>query len=281
MNKTDPFVTGQLETFLGAAASKVRSVSAETRADLESEITEAEVVTVIKRLKCGKAGGGDGITAAGIIWIASIIPGVVTNVVLQILRGEASDCERLMTKLLVLIPKSEACKYENYKKLRPIALYNMIHKVAANVLQRRLIAAINKHELLHHTITSYKKEISTIDSLHMLLSLIQNAQHNNKKILICNIDLTSAFDNCSKAATIAVLHMMGFPKSFTNMIINSENGVRINLGTTKDGDNEGNFFKQSSGWPKGNSPELEMTNTFRITGFSAQKLSGRVKSVNI
>ena len=82
----------------------------------------------------------------------------------------------------------------------------------------------------------------------MLLSMIQNAQHNNKKILIAGVDLTSAFDNCSKGATISVLHMMGFPSSFTKMILNSEKGVKINLSTTKDGDNEGNFFEQLLKW---------------------------------
>ena len=226
MNRADPYEPGDLQRFLENSTNLIPRISPETSKEMEAPISTPEVVAAIMKLDLGKAGGVDGVTVGLMKWMARIIPATVTNLVRQIAQGQAKHVAEIFTKSLVLIPKTQDGP-KTIKNLRPIAIYTLCQKVVSSVLQRRLVAASDKHFLLPPEITSYKKGVGTSDSLHLLLSLIANAKHHNKKIFIFNSDIHSAYDCLSRGLVEEIMELMGIPQVFISYMKHSEEGSRI------------------------------------------------------
>lgn len=128
---------------------------------------------------------------------------------------------------------------------RPIALSNVISKIAELLVKNRLEWYIEANNLLASTQYGFRKGRSTIDSISIFVTDIRLALSHNKSVIATFLDLKSAYDSVIIPILKNKLDKLKVPTMLSNFIINMLNGRSVKL------DSSNNFRLLWKGLPQG------------------------------
>ena len=116
--------------------------------------------------------------------------------------------------LMLLIPKSTP------GKVRPIALASCLLKCMAKIIIFRLSYYIENNCLLSPAQFGFRKKLSCLDCLSILIAEIYTAFMENKFIVVVPLDIKGAFDNVNPNILLQVLVNLNIPFKIRMFIFN-------------------------------------------------------------
>jgi hypothetical protein len=177
---------------------------------LNRDITLDEIAQVIRRLKCNKFVGLDGIKAEFLLDTSDMLHvplQIVFNKLLQ--QGYSAS---LSTGVIHALHKgADALQFENY---RGITVGPVLAKVFAMILKARLSSWAKERGLRARGQASFRKDFRTMDNLYILRTLIEQSTHKHKKVYCCFVDFRKAFDTVLRDLLWQVLAEMGIVGRF-------------------------------------------------------------------
>ena len=200
----------------------------ELEMELEPDIMEEEVIWAMKQLASGKSPGIDNITL-------ELLHPLPTNVLTSLCQRIWKSCEwpkEWRRSVFVPIPKKgDTMNCANY---RTIALIPHASKVLLKIIQHRLSSIIERE--LPDEQAGFRKGRGTRDHIANLRWIMEKAREHQKKLYICFIDYSRAFDSIDHAKLWKCLDEMGAPahlcKLIRSLYTDQEATVRTPYGDT-------------------------------------------------
>eukprot|EP00253_Pinus_taeda_P026566 PITA_26566 len=175
--------------------------------------TLAEVEEVVMNMKRGKAPGPDGFTAkfyqAGWKFLGQDILEVVEES-----RLKHRMWSGINSTFLTLIPKTN--NFEEARGFRPIALCNVIYKVIATLVAKRLKPLLPS--IISPEQTGFVEGRQILDGLAVAQEMIHSLNQNKRKGMMIKLDLSKAYDCLNWRYLCAVLEAYGFKKRWIEWI---------------------------------------------------------------
>ena len=159
---------------------------------LNEEITELEVQKAIKKLKCGKACGLDGITA-------EMLKAGGQEVVLFLTRKfnvlfEKGIYTQDWAKAIV-IPIHKKGNTEHVDNYRGVSLLSVVSKCYTSVLNARLYFWLEENAPITVCQAGFRKNYSTVDRIFNLYAIVQKClRKKGQKLCVAFVDFRKAFD---------------------------------------------------------------------------------------
>ena len=185
--------------------------------DLDGEITREEIIKGIDKLKKGKSGGLDEISAE----------------LLQLSKGKIIEfLYTLFNKMFTLgyfplrwavgivVPlhkKGDINEPDNY---RGISLLSITSKIFTGILNRRLYNWAEENEKINREQAGFRKSYSTIDHIFTLHSMVSNCLYGGRrsKFYVCFVDFKKAFDSVNRDRLGEVLERHWVTDRMLNMV---------------------------------------------------------------
>lgn len=136
-------------------------------------------------------------------------------------------------KQALITPVHKGGDLSDVNNYRPISVLTSLSKVIEKLINSRLISYLNKFNILSNSQYGFRREMSTVDAVEALTSLIVDDLDHGKKCLTVFLDLKKAFDTvslpilCRKLETIGI---RGTPlKRFMSYL--DSRSQRVKIGT--------------------------------------------------
>ncbi len=203
---------------------------------LSYSITEEEIATAVKKLKCGKASGPDGITSEIIKACCPVLLPYFRNLFNQILNaGTYPDAwgQGIVTSIH---KKGSTLDPNNY---RGITVSSCPGKVFGTILKKRLNKYCDENNIIDDRQSSHRKKSRTTDNLFILRTLIEKyCITKNEGLFVGFIDFKKAFDSIWHEALFLKLLEKGIGGPFYNIVkdmyTNSTSVVKNSTGELSD-----------------------------------------------
>jgi len=201
------------------------------------------VEETIKKLSANKATGLDGIPAEIYKILAKRDPQNENQTprIVQVLTKGFNDIKNKNTidqipvawnksRMILLHKGGDQYDIANY---RPITLIQIIYKIYATILARRLTDFIEKNNFLSHTQTGFRPERGTAQKLMAVKLAILHAKRLNTELHIVSIDIKKAFDSVEHWAIKMTLGENGLnlPESIVTAIMATLSNTTIQIQT--------------------------------------------------
>jgi hypothetical protein len=99
-----------------------------------------------------------------------------------------------LLKSALVIPVYKNGSHSDPSNYRPISILTVFSKLLEKLFYNRLIAFIEKYEVLHSNQFGFRKSKSTSTALACVLSSLLNKSSSNTKTILALLDLKKAFD---------------------------------------------------------------------------------------
>lgn len=107
---------------------------------------------------------------------------------------------------------------DDSKSYRPIALASCFRKTYENMIKEKIEWFLEHNRLLPESICGFRKGRGTMDALHILINEIQSAFHNNQHVILCSVDVQSAYDNVHISLLIKELREIGISECLVKAV---------------------------------------------------------------
>jgi len=213
--------------------------------ELNFRITEKEVKTVIKNLKCNKAVGLDHIANEMLKSGLDVLCTPLTKIFNIILN---SGHFPTLWRNDYISPIHKAGSQSNPSNYRGITICSNLGKVFTAVLNNRLDNFVEDHKILKEEQIGFRHGSRTADHMFILKALIDKYTKNKEKLYVCFIDLKKAFDSIWRDGMLLKLLKCGISGNFYNIIKSMYADVKC---TVKTCEGFTSFFKSSVGVKQG------------------------------
>ena len=178
-NKEDNYKNGDKEKFLGEnGLSRLGKIDQDLKEKMEADIKEREFEAACQKLNKASATGHDGITANLIMEIKKEYPELIFKTTIGCLEGEA-EAGKHLERLMVFIPKNQSAgARQDYKKFRPISLLNQINKIAAHIINTRLVKALNQANIIPNNMHAYMARHNATNLVRKIKDDIEYINHS-------------------------------------------------------------------------------------------------------
>ena len=113
--------------------------------------------------------------------------------------------------LIYMIPKTSG-QLEELSQWRPITLLNVIYKILAKTIARRLQPYLS--ELIHDTQTGFLQERSIFDNIILFWEMVTIAEVQKQDLAVLFLDFEKAYDRVDWDFMEGTLARMGFPSNW-------------------------------------------------------------------
>ena len=172
-----------------------------------SEITEEEILRVVRALKPDKSAGPD-----------NIVPGLFINCIELIL----PILHKLFDRLFelgefpsdwcnsIIVPLHKRGNINEPTNYRGISLLDVFGKIYTGILNRRITFYVNMFDILPESQSGFRENYSTIDNAFILQSLIDRyISRKGRKLYVAFVDFKQAFDRVNREKMWSVLQKAG------------------------------------------------------------------------
>ena len=218
----DPDLTHKSEEYFND--EYIKSLKREGDEDLDKEIIENEVQSLITSLRNNKACGFDKIFNEYLKYGTENIINLIVkifNVIL--LKGIFS--ENWLFGIVKPIYKNKGSKADpgNY---RGITLVSCLIKLFTGVINKRLSEYLETNNLLNENQTGFRKNYATLDHIFNLHTIIQLCFAKGKKLYCAFVEFAKAFDTVWRKALWFKLLNSGITGKCLNIIVDMYNGIK-------------------------------------------------------
>ena len=184
-----------------------RRVSAQLYERLLLPLSTQEVFKAAKALAKDVCPGLDGLGVQWYLQYWDLIGEGLTKAYQQVLDSGHMPQE-WNDGLIYMIPKSSG-QLEELQHWRPITLLNIIYKILAKTLARRLQPYLS--ELIHDSQTGFMQERSIFDNIILFWEMVAFAEVQNQELAVLFLDFEKAYDRVDWNFMEGTLLKMGFP----------------------------------------------------------------------
>ena len=166
-----------------------------------------EVVKIVHNFEVKNSTGNDNIPVILLKWCIHLIAPILTSIFNKC-GNMGIYPESLKTgKVTPLFKSGDRTDADNF---RPITLLTLINKIFEKLIHEKMVAFINKHEILSNSQYGFRKGHSTSHAVtHLSESVIKHLE-NKKVCALLFIDLKSAFDTVNIHLLLSKLDHYGF-----------------------------------------------------------------------
>ena len=196
----------------------------------EWNITETEVLRVLKRIKKGKSPGPDGLK--GELYAVLAENKTCIEALTRCLRNELDNNKKptqwKMSRTVLIGKKAKPTA----KDFRPLALTDISYKIFMALIRNRIEEQlVNNNEVLEEQ-SGFTNGARIEDNIAIVKYLIDNARKTKKQLIITGIDFSKAFDSVKREKIIETLKLYKIEERIIRAIadIYTEDIVEINLG---------------------------------------------------
>lgn len=176
-------------------------------------VSDSEVESAIKSLKCNKAAGLDEISAEHLKFASKNLIEVLCKCFTSLFIHGVLP-ESLISVVLVPVIKDKSEKLSVKENYRPIALANVLSKVFEIVLLERISCYLNTCPNQF----GFKKKHGTDDCIYVLKEVIDMYNHLNSSSFICFFDASKAFDRVNHSLLFKALTNRRVPSYIVRML---------------------------------------------------------------
>lgn len=191
-----------------------KELSEISRAELNGLITPKEVVEVVKKLPRKSTPGADGIDYK--VW--SMLPkhgDLLSKIFNTWLTNGTIPKEGCVAKVVLLHKKGDENEIRNW---RPISLQQSLTKIFMKILQRRIIDALERDEIMSHMQKGFLRYNGCLEHVQSLIMATENARRHRRDIYGVFYDIENAFGSVPQDLIFKVLELHKFPKALISVI---------------------------------------------------------------
>ena len=188
----------------------------EAEIDLDINVdppTEEEIISSIKAMKSGKAGGKDRVTADMLKVELSRAPGLLQTIFSSVWNSEIAPSS-WETGLIVKLPKKGDLSYCG--NWRGITLLSLTSKVFSRIIFKRLLETVKEH--LRPEQAGFLPGRSCAEHIFILRQILEQSNEWNDTIYANFVDFEKAFDSLHRNSLWKILRHYGIPSKITNII---------------------------------------------------------------
>lgn len=187
----------------------VNKIKKQDLAILNEEITQQEILTVIKNLKSRKSPGLDGFTSEFYKMVGPLIVPEMQSLFNKIMKGGRAPESWRKTEIMIILKQSRDPTDPN--SYRPISLTNQDYKIFAKILANRLEKTLPR--LIGEDQYGFVKGRYIG---HPIRNVINTLHHGNSegRFALLKLDVYKAFDTLSHGYLFQVLSKFGFDGPF-------------------------------------------------------------------
>ena len=172
-------------------------------------LTEAEFTEALRLVKENKAAGPDNLKGEAFIHADAGTKEELRLLLENILNGGAVPSEWCEATIIPIYKKGDPLDPGNY---RGIAIGNVIYKLLAIILNRRLQQHVEDRGILPDTQNGFRSGRSTVDNVAILTQAIHQCIGKRKsKLFALFVDFKTAFDLVNRRLLIDILRRQGIP----------------------------------------------------------------------
>ena len=191
----------------------VQKLSDEDRGFCEQQITEDEIINVLKKLKKNKAPGMDGLPVEFYLKFWYIIGKTIQKVFHQAYNQGIMPYTMRASVISLIFKKGERKLLQNY---RPISLSNTDYKILAFVLNNRLMQVIGS--IVSPDQVGFIKKRFGGQNIRLIEDLLEYTKRFKIEGAIIFLDFRKAFDSLEWTFMIETLNRFNFGPNFTSWI---------------------------------------------------------------
>lgn len=185
--------------------------------------SQHEVSRAIKCMASGKAPGADGLPAEVFKHGGPHLTRHLTHILNQMWHDEEVPQDFRDAQIIHIFKrKGDRSVCDNH---RGIALLSIPGKILARVILNRLSTYVSEIGLLPESQCGFRSGRGTMDMIFTARQLQEKCREQNRDLLAVFVDLTKAFDSVNRPALWAILHKIGCPAKFVNIIRSFHEGM--------------------------------------------------------
>jgi hypothetical protein len=213
------------------------------------EVTEEEILGILKRLPPNKAPGPDRIPNTFLKACRHTLAPTLARLFTACLQKQHHP-NPFKHSITVVLRKPQKPDYTKAGAYRPIALLNTLAKVLEAVAARRISKEAEQRKLLPDSQMGARPGRSTLSAIEFVTEQVHTIWGNNPRMvasMLC-LDISGAFDNVSHQRLIHNLKMKGFPPTITGFV---QSFLKDRTTCLKLGDYKDQARPQPTGIPQG------------------------------
>ncbi len=213
--------------------------------ELDVPITEKEVRSAISKLKKYKSCGYDSLLNKYFMESVDILSLHMCDIFNAVLdSGYFPD----VWSNGVIIPLFKKGNKEDVNNYRGITLVSCFSKIFTSILNRRISDFCERNNVLSDAQFGFREGRSTVDALHLLLSITQRYLNENKRLYCVFVDMKKAFDSVDRNSLWFKLYRSGIQGKMLRVIRDMYSKVKS---CVKSCNTYSDFFNYSVGLRQG------------------------------
>ena len=212
--------------------------------ELDKTITQLEFDSTIKQLKNNKSAGSDNILNEFITNSSNEVKSLILRIFNILLKLEYFP-EIWTTGLITPVYKRGDKNDTNH--YRGITILSLLSKFFTRILTNRIVSFIEERNMFTESQFGFRKSRSTTDCIFIIKGLIDLMFSQGKKLYVCFIDYTKAFDLLHRSAIFAKLLKNGISSKLINIFKSLYSRMKLGV---KD-DPSGQLFSSNIGCLQG------------------------------
>ena len=203
----------EIENVLNSISSNPK-LDEEDRSHLEGELSDSEILTVLKKMKNNKSPGSDGFTAEFFNFFYNDFKVFIRKAINEGYReGKLSVTQR--QGVITCLPKGDKPK-QYLKNWRPITLLNVIYKIASGCIAERVKSVLDK--LISKEQTGFMSGRYIGENTRLIYDILHITDELDIPGLLLIIDFEKAFDSISWKFIGHVLIFLNFGESIKKWV---------------------------------------------------------------
>ncbi|KAK6764050.1 hypothetical protein RB195_024397 [Necator americanus] len=198
---------------LAPSAPELEHVHKPTYAVNEEPPTESEVLVCIQKMKNGKSGGDDEISAEMLKYLSPSGIREMTKIIRSIWINERLPDS---WRHAIIIPLHKKLSVTDPRNYRGISLLRVMYKVLQRIILDRLIK--HREETTRDEQAGFRPGRSTIDQVFIVRRVIEIWQQYSKPMQLAFLDFEAAFDSPHRGRLLNALRADGVPGKFVHLL---------------------------------------------------------------
>ena len=210
--------TNSIEEFLGDLKNcnevLSRKLTADEKSNLEKDVTEEELLEVLKSTEKGKTPGQDGIEKIFLTRFWDKMGRIITDSInIFISRKELNA---FLDRGIIKVIKKAGTSGEEFKNWRPITLLSQIYKIFSGTVALRLKPLLGK--LISGCQKAYTNAANIGEIVIDIIEQIAISKFEKNPGIILLVDFSRAFDSISHSYIYETFSFLNFGNNFINII---------------------------------------------------------------
>jgi hypothetical protein len=193
---------------------------------LDNIITEEEIMHGIKSLKCNKSAGPDSITNEMLKCGKQLFVKPLQRLFNSVLSG---GCYPKLWAEGYVVPLHKKGTTNDPNNFRGITISSSLGKLFNSILNSRLTTFLNENNIIDEHQIGFREKCRTTDHMFILKCIMDLYKKKKKKLFICFVDFSKAFDKVWHEGLFFKLAKYGISTKFYNIIKNMYHKVSLQV----------------------------------------------------